>query len=72
MIAVEFEPELNNSVAEIVKERLVEKNIILVKRPGHEVLRIDPALTIEIKDVEYFLNCFEEIIYDQFSITKGQ
>jgi acetylornithine aminotransferase len=72
MIAVEFEPELNNSVAEIVKERLVEKNIILVKRPGHEVLRIDRAITIEIKDVEYFLNCFEEIIYDQFSITKGQ
>lgn len=72
MIAVEFEYSIYKSFAEIVTEKLAERNIILVKRPGHEVLRIDPALTIEIKDVEYFLNCFEEIIYDQFSITKGQ
>jgi acetylornithine aminotransferase len=62
MIAVELQENEKLSFAQIINNKLVEKNIILVKRPGHEVFRIDPALTIDLKDVEYFLNSLEEII----------
>jgi acetylornithine aminotransferase len=62
MIAVELQENEKLSFAQTINNKLVEKNIILVKRPGHEVFRIDPALTIDLKDVEYFLNSLEEII----------
>ncbi len=62
MIAVEFVSSNTMSIANMVNAKLLEKNVILVKRPGHEVFRIDPALTIDIKNVECFLNIFENII----------
>ena len=62
MLAIEFEKNDKYSFAERINEKLLEKNIILVKRPGHEVFRIDPALTIEHKQVEYFLDTFEKIV----------
>ncbi|MDA3900732.1 MAG: hypothetical protein PF637_09475 [Spirochaetes bacterium] len=54
--------------AEAINDELLKRNIILVKRPGHEVFRIDPALTIEKKQVEFFLNCMEEIISEMENI----
>jgi len=62
MIAVEFIKNDKISYAEIIRDELYKRNIILVKRPGFEVFRIDPALTIEDKDVKYFLKTFEEIV----------
>ena len=68
MIAIEFQKNEKISLAQCINEKLLEKNIILVKRPGHEVFRIDPALTIDMKDVEYFLNSLEDIIREVKSI----
>lgn len=62
MIAIEFEHIERFSLAERVNCELLKKHIILVKRPGHEVLRMDPALTIEMEQVDYFLNTLETII----------
>jgi len=64
MIAVEFLRNDKLPFAQYISDKLLEKNIILVKRPCHEVLRIDPALTIDIKDVDYFLSSLEDIISD--------
>ena len=64
MIAIEFQKNKKNSLAQCINEMLLKKNIILVKRPGHEVFRIDPPLTIDMKDVEYFLNSLEDIIHE--------
>ncbi|WP_321990770.1 aspartate aminotransferase family protein [Marispirochaeta aestuarii] len=62
MIAIEFENNDKYSFADTINEILLQKNIILVKRPGYEVFRIDPALTIEHEQIEYFLGTFERII----------
>jgi acetylornithine/N-succinyldiaminopimelate aminotransferase len=62
MIAVEFEKNGKYSFAYAINEELLRKNIIPVKRPAHEVFRIDPALTIEDTHVDYFLKSIEEII----------
>ncbi|MBN1499512.1 MAG: aspartate aminotransferase family protein [Spirochaetes bacterium] len=62
MIAVEFENNTSFSYAEKINRELLKNNIILVKRPGYEIFRIDPALTIERKDIDYFLSAMERII----------
>lgn len=64
MIAIEFENnnKSSGSFADIINKELLQRNIILVKRPGHEVFRIDPALTIEDDQVEHFLCSLEEIV----------
>ncbi len=64
MLAIEFMSCDRFSVAEVVNDKLLEKNIILTKRPGHEVLRFDPALTIELSDIDYYLDNLENIIRD--------
>jgi 4-aminobutyrate aminotransferase-like enzyme len=38
------------------------RKIILAKRQGFEVFRVDPALTIARQDIDFFLNAFEEIV----------
>lgn len=62
MIAIEFDENEKYSFADAINEELLQRNIIVNKIPGHEVLRIDPALTIEDKHVDYFLSSIEEII----------
>lgn len=62
MLAIEFEKNNNFSYAEIINAELLKKNIILVKRPGVEVFRLDPALTIEKEDIEHFIKNIEDII----------
>ncbi|KMQ50384.1 Acetylornithine aminotransferase [Chitinispirillum alkaliphilum] len=71
MIAIEFEENEECSFAQMINSKLLEKHIILVKRPGYEVFRIDPALTIELKDVEYFLKSLETAIAEVRTKTSG-
>ena len=59
MIAIEFTRD-----AGLVQKELVRRGFIVAKRSGHEVLRIDPALTIKEKDIEGFLVSLNEIITD--------
>jgi len=57
MIAIELTKH-----AELGRKALLNAGFILVKRSGVEVLRMDPALTIEEKDIELFLETFRQII----------
>jgi acetylornithine/N-succinyldiaminopimelate aminotransferase len=62
MIAIEFESDENVSWADSINKELLKKNIILAKRPGFEVFRMDPALTIDNSDIDHFISSMESII----------
>lgn len=57
MIAIEFTRD-----AGLVQKELIKRGFIVAKRSGHEVLRIDPALTIKEKDINDFIYSLNEII----------
>jgi acetylornithine aminotransferase len=59
MIAMEFTGD-----AGLVQKELIRRGFIVAKRSGHEVLRIDPALTITEKDIDAFLYSLNEIVTD--------
>jgi 4-aminobutyrate aminotransferase-like enzyme len=53
--------ELKNS-AQTVFEKLLEQGFIVAKRPNTEILRIDPALTVEKESIDRFLDTLREIL----------
>ena len=57
MIAIEFTRDAGQ-----VQRELVKRGFIVAKRSGHEVLRIDPALTIKETDIDDFMFSLNEII----------
>lgn len=57
MLVIEFKRNANQ-----VYEELLNKGFIVAKRPNAEVLRIDPALTIDKSTIELFLRTITEII----------
>ncbi|MDO9512383.1 MAG: aminotransferase class III-fold pyridoxal phosphate-dependent enzyme [Bacteroidales bacterium] len=57
MIAIEFEDR-----ASYIHNQLFQHGIFCAKRRGHEVLRIDPPLTIEHKDIEQFIFHLDDIL----------
>lgn len=48
--------------AQQVYESLLSKGFIVAKRPNAEVLRLDPALTIDLQTIDLFISNFEEIL----------
>lgn len=42
--------------------KLIENGFIVALRPGSSVLRIDPALTIEEKELHAFLDCLKKLL----------
>jgi acetylornithine aminotransferase len=59
MIAVELEDE---PAAVRVHRRLACRGYVAARRPGLNLLRLDPSLTIELADIEGFLKTLEEIL----------
>lgn len=57
MIAIEFTND-----AKLIQQELLKRGFIVAKRSGHEVLRLDPALTIEEKILESFIDELTNII----------
>jgi acetylornithine/N-succinyldiaminopimelate aminotransferase len=57
MLAIEF-----SSQADWIFEELLNKGFIVAKRSNAEVLRIDPALTIEKETMDLFLLAFHDIL----------
>ncbi len=57
MLAIEFKRN-----AQMVYEKLLLKGFILAKRPHAEVLRLDPALTVDHASIELFLQALREVI----------
>ena len=62
MIAIELNNNHHNSPAALIQKELLNKGFIITHRPGFNVLRIDPPLTIEEKDIESFINSLEQVL----------
>lgn len=56
MIALEF-----NSHSAFVYEELLKRRFIVAKRPNAEVLRLDPALTVEQSTLDLFTDTLKEV-----------
>lgn len=57
MIAIEF-----HKATDIIFQRLFNLGYIICKRPHHEIIRIDPALTIEMVLLEQFICDFKSLL----------
>jgi len=62
MIAIELEDDERTAVTIRTHRAMVDRGYIMGKRPGLNVLRLDPSLTIDQKDIEGFLSAFEVVL----------
>ena len=62
MIALELDDDPEASFTAGVHRELVRRGYIVARRPGLNVLRLDPPLTIERADVEGFLEALEAVL----------
>ena len=62
MVALEVIDDPNASYTTYVQKELVRNGYVLAQRPGLNVLRLDPSLTVESKDIENFLETFEDLL----------
>jgi acetylornithine aminotransferase len=62
MAALELEDDAKAAYTGHVQKTLVENGFILAQRPGLNVLRIDPSLTIEAADIENFLAVLRDVL----------
>jgi len=64
MIALELKDDPESSFAIRTQRELVRRGYVLARRPGINVLRIDPSLTIDRADIEGFLGTLEAVLTD--------
>jgi len=62
MIAVEVSDSPDCPFTARIHRELVDKGFILGRRPGINVLRLDPSLTIGKDDIDEFLEVFENVL----------
>lgn len=62
MVAIEMEDDAKATYTTLVQKELLKKGFILAQRPGLNVLRIDPSLTIESEDIDNFLMAFKKVL----------
>ncbi len=62
MAAIDLVDDDQASFTMKTHRELVRRGFIVVKRPGRNVLRLDPALTIEKDDLRQFLITFEDVV----------
>ena len=62
MLAIEIEDDPDASLTIHLHHELVRRGFVVARRPGLNVLRIDPALTVERGDIERFLKTFEAVV----------
>ena len=62
MLAFELDDDPQTSSSSRVQQELFRRGFFLAKRPGLNVLRIDPALTIEREDIDRFLKTLENVL----------
>jgi len=60
--AVELQDDAQATRTTWVQKELVRNGYVLAQRPGLNVLRVDPALTIEARDIADFLAVFEKVL----------
>jgi acetylornithine/N-succinyldiaminopimelate aminotransferase len=57
VMAIEFHKDAN-----LVYEMLLDEGYIVCKRPNAEVLRLDPALTVEMETLEMFMDALNVVL----------
>jgi 4-aminobutyrate aminotransferase-like enzyme len=62
MIAIALQDDARAARTTRTHRTLVQRGYIVAQRPGLNVLRLDPALTIEKKAIEGFLEVFEDVL----------
>lgn len=62
LTALEMKDDADASYSKYVQKEMVKKGFIMARRPGLNILRIDPSLTIESKDIKRFLEVFEGVL----------
>ncbi len=64
MIAIEFSDQLTDDVLSDLYIQCIQQGLILAKRPGLNVFRIDPPLIIQREDIDHFLESFDQLLTD--------
>jgi 4-aminobutyrate aminotransferase-like enzyme len=64
MMAVDLYDYMGATLTARTHRALVRRGHIVAQRPGLNVLRLDPRLTIDKADIEAFLTAFEGILAD--------
>jgi 4-aminobutyrate aminotransferase-like enzyme len=64
MVALELNDDPEASFTIRTHRELVRRGYVLGRRPGVNVLRLDPSLTIDQEDIEGFLETFEAVLTD--------
>jgi acetylornithine aminotransferase len=64
MVVLVLKDDSQATFATYVQKELVRRGFVLARRPGTNVLRLDPALTIERQDVDQFLETLEVVLTD--------
>jgi len=64
MVALELKDDPEASFTIRTHRELVRRGYVLGRRPGVNVLRLDPSLTIDQNDIENFLETFESVLTD--------
>lgn len=62
MMAIEFEDKDNVLLASTIQRRLLSNGFIVANRPGFNVIRIDPPLTVSKKDIDSFIENFLQVL----------
>jgi 4-aminobutyrate aminotransferase-like enzyme len=62
MMAIEFDDKGNNLLASTIQQRLLNKGFIVASRPGFNVIRMDPPLTVSKKEIDSFIENFQQIL----------
>ena len=62
MIALELEDDAEASFTVETHRELLRRGFVLGRRPGVNVLRLDPALTIDRRDIAAFLRTLEDVL----------
>ena len=64
MVALELKDDLEASFTIRIHREMVRRGYVVGRRPGVNVLRLDPGLTIDQNEVKGFLETFEAVLTD--------
>jgi acetylornithine aminotransferase len=64
MMAIEFKGQVTDEVLSDLYMRCIQQGLILAKRPGFNVFRIDPPLIIQKEDIDHFIETFDQLLAD--------
>jgi acetylornithine/N-succinyldiaminopimelate aminotransferase len=62
LVAIEMEDGPEETRTKKALRDLLGRGFVLARRSGYGVLRVDPPLTIDIEDIEAFLENFEQVL----------